>query len=305
MQTAISNGNTTMTKEQWLEARKNSIGGSDIGSIFNLNKYKSVIQVWLEKTRQIESQDISEKMPVKVGKFLEPFVIAEFEKTTGLEISRKGRFATHEKYPFMSGTIDAEGIDIDGTPFILECKTTDSYSAKEWDGTDTMPDSYQLQLLHYMIIAGVEKGYLCCLIGNKELSIKCVTLTPDIENMIISRCVWFWNLVETKTMPPVDDSSACTDIINEMFPSANPGTSIELAPEWNSEIEQLLKVKEGIKQLQSEEKLIKNKICLELMDNESAYTTQYNITYKNVHKDGYFVQPSDSRQLRTSKRKEK
>ena len=38
-----------MSKEQWLEARKCGIGGSDAASVLGLNPYKSSVSVYIEK----------------------------------------------------------------------------------------------------------------------------------------------------------------------------------------------------------------------------------------------------------------
>ena len=54
-----------MTEKQWLEERKNGIGGSDAATILGLNPYKTNIQLWEEKTRRKEAEDISDKPYVK------------------------------------------------------------------------------------------------------------------------------------------------------------------------------------------------------------------------------------------------
>ena len=38
----------------FLEARKAGIGGSDIGAIMGLSKWKSPVDVWLDKTGRVE-----------------------------------------------------------------------------------------------------------------------------------------------------------------------------------------------------------------------------------------------------------
>ena len=47
-----------MTREEWLEARKNGIGGSDAATILGLNPYKTTIELWEEKTGKREAEDI-------------------------------------------------------------------------------------------------------------------------------------------------------------------------------------------------------------------------------------------------------
>ena len=51
-----------MTREEWLEARKSGIGGSDAASVLGLNPYKSSVSVFMEKLDYIHGVSMSEKM---------------------------------------------------------------------------------------------------------------------------------------------------------------------------------------------------------------------------------------------------
>ena len=42
-----------MSREEWLKERKKSLGGSDMGAVLGLNKYRSPYTVWAEKTGSI------------------------------------------------------------------------------------------------------------------------------------------------------------------------------------------------------------------------------------------------------------
>lgn len=52
-------------RSKWLEFRKEGIGGSDAAAIVGLSKWKSPYQLWLEKTGQVEAEDISDKEVVR------------------------------------------------------------------------------------------------------------------------------------------------------------------------------------------------------------------------------------------------
>ena len=43
-----------MSREEWLKVRTQGIGGSDVSVIAGINPYRSVYQLWLEKTGQVE-----------------------------------------------------------------------------------------------------------------------------------------------------------------------------------------------------------------------------------------------------------
>jgi putative phage-type endonuclease len=173
-----------LSHDEWLELRQKGIGGSDIGSIFGLNPYKSAIQLWLEKTGQIESPDISNKLQVKLGNMLEDTVAQLFTEETGLEVKRNNHVLQHNDYPFMLANIDREGKDKEGKRFILECKTTSSYGSKQW-ADDNIPLSYELQVMHYLIVTGYEYGYIACLIGNHDFVVKKIELDELIKKRII------------------------------------------------------------------------------------------------------------------------
>lgn len=71
-----------MTHNEWLEDRRKGIGGSDVGTILGLNKWKSPYQLWLEKTGQVEL-DESNSEPAYWGNVLEEIVAKEFTERTG------------------------------------------------------------------------------------------------------------------------------------------------------------------------------------------------------------------------------
>ena len=44
-------------RQEWLQARKLGIGGSDVAAILGLSKYKSPYQLWLDKTSRAEVEE--------------------------------------------------------------------------------------------------------------------------------------------------------------------------------------------------------------------------------------------------------
>ena len=62
------------SREEWLDERKKSIGGSDAAACIGMNPWKTNVQLWEEKTGRIEPEDISDKEEVKYGIRMEPVV---------------------------------------------------------------------------------------------------------------------------------------------------------------------------------------------------------------------------------------
>ena len=68
--------------------RRKFIGGSDTGTIMNVNPWKSQYELWLEKTGQLEPDDISDKLQVWFGTEEEEIVAKRFCLETGKSVRR-------------------------------------------------------------------------------------------------------------------------------------------------------------------------------------------------------------------------
>lgn len=142
--------------EEWLERRKNSIGGSDASSILGLNPWKSNVKLWLEKKGIEEAEDISNKAIVKFGIDAEKSIRELFALDHDeFEVQYlENNYWTNDKYPFAHASLDGWLEDKTGKKGILEIKT----SSFDWD--ERIPDYYYAQLLHYLMITEFEFAIL-------------------------------------------------------------------------------------------------------------------------------------------------
>jgi len=129
---------------EWLEWRKKGIGGSDASVVCGINKYKSPVELWLEKTGQLPDSEAGEA--AYWGTQLEALVRAEFTKRTGIEVNLVNQLLQSEDHPYMLANLDGEcQHPIYGT-CVFEAKTASAYKAGDWD--DKIPDEYILQIQH-------------------------------------------------------------------------------------------------------------------------------------------------------------
>ena len=49
-----------LSYEDWLEYRKQGIGGSDASVVCGISRYKSPVELWMEKTDQLPAQEAGE-----------------------------------------------------------------------------------------------------------------------------------------------------------------------------------------------------------------------------------------------------
>lgn len=138
-----------MLTEQQLRERKKGIGGSDAAAVCGLSKWKTPLDVYLDKTTD-KIEQLEENRFIYWGNRLEPVIIERYEEETGKPVVRCAAVASH-KYTFMLANIDGM-LPNDGG--ILECKTADARTSKNWgeSGSDYFPDEYLIQCAHYAII---------------------------------------------------------------------------------------------------------------------------------------------------------
>ena len=101
-----------LSSADWLRYRTMGIGGSDVSVIAGINPYRSVYQLWLEKTGQIEPAE-SDNEYTHFGTILEPVVRKEFMARTGLKVRQKHMLLQSVEHPFMLANLDGV-INLDG-----------------------------------------------------------------------------------------------------------------------------------------------------------------------------------------------
>ena len=270
-----------MPYEDWLEYRKQGIGGSDASVVCGINRYKSPVELWMEKTGQLPHQEAGEA--AYWGTQLEPFVRAEFTKRTGIEVSRRNELLQSEEHPFMLANLDGICEVPDVGPCIFEAKTASAYKVGEWE--DAIPDEYALQLAHYMAVTGYAGAYIAVLIGGNTFKWKFIERDEELISMLIQLETDFWNHVQDGTPPPLDGSDASAKFLAERFPNSRPKSHIIL-PETADEL--LAQYDEACEELEAvtERKQKAENLLKEMMgENEVGTAGDRIITWKSVSQE--------------------
>ena len=151
------------SREEWLQNRTGRIGGSDASAIVGRNPYKSNIELWMEKTRALEAEDISNKPYVKYGTqaetHLRELFRLDFPQFTVEYVDNN--MILNARYPWAHASLDGWLTDQDGRKGILEIKTTEilqSMQREKWK--DRIPDNYYIQILHYLMVTEFEFAVL-------------------------------------------------------------------------------------------------------------------------------------------------
>lgn len=185
-----------MTREEWLQERRKGIGGSDAAKVLGVSRWGGPLSVYLEKKGLYVPEDPGE--PAYWGTVLEDVVAREFEKRSGLRVQRQNKIFQHAEYPWMLANVDRR---IVGQNKGLECKTASNFMGDEWEG-DELPDSYYIQIQHYMAVMGWESCWVACLIGGQRYVQKEVQRNSELINTIIEKEREFWEEHFLKDVPP-------------------------------------------------------------------------------------------------------
>ena len=267
-----------MSREEWLRWRTKGIGGSDVSVIAGVNPFRSIFQLWLEKTGQIEPEE-TENENTHFGNVLEPVVKREFSKRTGLKVRAKRALLQSEEYPFMLADLDGV-IYENGKMNLFEAKTASAYKQEIWE--KGIPEEYVLQVQHYMAVTGAEKTYLAALVGGNRFYWKVVRRDEQkiAEIIALEKAFWEENVLAGKEPVP-DGSGATTDFLNEKYSSSN-GNTILLPEEALGLCRRYEELSGQLNELQDKKDAVSNQLKNFLKNNESGVIGEYRVTWKQV-----------------------
>lgn len=265
-----------MEKQEWLNYRKQGIGGSDAGAVCGLNPYKTAMEVYQDKVSS-ETEDFDNEA-MRQGRDFEDYVARRFTEVTGKKVRRANAMFCHEKYPFMLADVDRMVV---GEKAGLECKTASPFLADKWqDGQ--VPMHYYIQCLHYMTVCDVDAWYIAVLIFGREFKYYRMERDEEMIADLIRIEQDFWqNHVLKGQMPSPDGSKLADSVIAEYYKQ----TIAETIPltGFNEKIKRRQELSEIIGKMDTEKRQIEQELKLYLGEAEIGENEQYRVSWKAVH----------------------
>ena len=267
-----------MEKKEWLKWMTMGIGGSDASVIAGVNPYRSVFQLWKEKTGQEEPEEKDSEY-THFGSLLEPVIKREFTRRTGLKVRNRYAILQSEEYPFMLADLD--GIVYENHKMcIFEAKTASAYKKEIWE--QRVPLEYLYQIQHYMAVTGAEKTYIAALVGGNHFLYHEVCRDEAMIQDIIQLEKDFWeNHVLTGKEPQADGSKATAEYLEEAYGTSN-GKIVELPKESLALFEQYDLISAQLTQLKEAKEEVTNKMKNYLKENEKGVIGDRQVTWKSV-----------------------
>lgn len=234
-----------LTREEWLELRRNGIGGSDASVVMGKNPWRSVQQLWEDKTGKTPVKDEGNEYTYW-GNVMEPIIRKEFMNRTGLKVRQKHFMMFHSEFTFMFADVDGIVTDENGEKCIFEAKTVSQYREGEWEDGN-IPVEYMLQVQHYLAVCGMQKAYTAALIGGNHFVYHTILRNEEMIADLIYAEKKFWNYnVKCDIRPEIDDSEATKEYLARKYEKSvkdriNLDSSLEIVLKEYKEVDSQLK----------------------------------------------------------------
>ena len=266
-----------MLTEEQIKERVNFLGASDSAATIGMSRWSTPLEIWSIKTGQLDPEDISDKLAVKLGNRLEEVVAELFTEATGKKVHRVNEAYTHKEYPFLKCHIDRK---VDGERTILQCKTASAWKAREWEGEE-IPHEYIIQEMHELAVTEYDVAYIAVLIGNQDFKWKRIERDEKAISQLVAKEVSFWqNFVVPKLMPATIQKGD-TDVLFKLFPEAVQGEKIMLDGKATAILESLESLKQDRKHLDGAIEQQENEIRAILGTAEAGEGGLYAVSWKN------------------------
>ncbi len=276
-----------LTREAWLNVRKNGIGSSDAAAAVGLNPYKSQLELWMEKTGRDANlpkpDPDDDSSPMYWGTLLEAFVATHYTKKTGNKIRRINAVLQHPEYAWMLANLDREVTGVADVQ-ILECKTAGMNGARLWK--EGVPEYVQLQVMHQLAVTGKAAADVAVLVCGNEFR----TYRIERDEAMIARLIeleaQFWQYVETDTPPPADGSDSADTALRALYPQ-DSGSVLNLSDDvgMGAIFADLVTVRTSISSQNAMESKLKQSIQQRMGDASKAVFEGGEVTWRRS-KDG-------------------
>lgn len=276
-----------MTRKEFLERRKEGIGGSDAAVVCGLSPWQTELELYLEKRGELDNSSVNEYL--YWGSNNEDEIADTFAEAMGLRVRRTSHQYRHPDHPFMIANLDRL---IEGSDALLECKTSNAFKAGDWGkgielelvedpetldiayaakdpnwkekiGTvayDEVPEYYLCQIQHSLAASGRQAAFLAVLIGGNTFKVFYIQRDDDFIEALIELESSFWARVLEGSAPTPDYSHPSTEALLKQRYSETSGEAVELGQRGLDLLERERKLKNMKKDLEAELRGISNEI---------------------------------------------
>lgn len=286
------------SREDWLAARTQGIGGSDIAALVGLSPWATRYGVYCDKVGEAQDEDNS---AMEWGRRLEEPIAQWFTDRTGIPTRRSGLLQS-KAHPLCLASIDrftdCTG-HCDQPDGILEVKATNWRQAEKWDD-EQIPDDAELQTIHYLGVSGRSHAHVAVLVDGSRPMLRVVEANPDLFETLAGVVETFWStFVQPRVAPPLTAHPHVLDEVKDHYPT-DDGEPIVLSRDViDPIIAELNAAKADVKDAKEREEFLSARLRDLMGPAAELWTTgELRATCKTQTRKAYTVKPASFRVLR-------
>lgn len=195
-------------RQDWLDSRRDGLGGSDASTVAGVNRWGSRYELWLDKTGRRPDQP--DTALLRMGRELEPVVAKLFTEETSVATRRAGLMVSRSR-PWQRVSVDR--LTDDGG--LLECKTTNWRLAEEWDDNQ-VADHAEVQVQHALAVTGRSHAWVAVLIDGRDFRFRRVERDDRLIGFLNAMEERFWFDHVVADIAPAMEAAAL-DVVKDVY----------------------------------------------------------------------------------------
>ncbi len=244
--------------EEWLKAREEGIGASEVAGILGLSPWETPFSLWLRKTHQCPP--VEENDAMRRGHYLEDAVVQWWMHETGetvIKASAADIIYVHPEHPYMRVTPDRI---VKGRKKIIEVKSTAIQMG------ETIPDYYLAQVQYQMYVTGIHQAELIYIQGGLTFGRFIVEYDEEFAEFIAEKVTEFWN--ENVLGGKEPDAINVSDLAVKV-PKSTPEKSIQADDTAKAQIAEIREKKAQYDALGKEIEALQDSLKMFMTDSEA------------------------------------
>jgi putative phage-type endonuclease len=220
------------TTADWLAARRNGIGGSDVAAILGVSKWVGPTKVYYDKLGVLPDED---NAAMEWGRRLESAVRQKFaDEHPEFHVTEGPGLVAHPERPWQLATIDGLAAETpDGEPVAIVEVKTGRAGADDWGDelTDEVPLPYLCQVTWYLDVYGLSAGFLAVLLDGRDYREYVIEYDAVLAAKLRAFCHAFRVNNVLAGVPPEPDGLASTKAVLDSVHRPKLKSKANLSPE--------------------------------------------------------------------------
>lgn len=276
---------STKNKANWLKLRTEVITSTELATIYNSNKYLSIVELYYKKKNK-DASEITKSEAMEMGLALEPAIAKRASEQFNLDIHKENDFFIDRDNKIGSSfdytVTDTMEIGVG----VLEIKNVGEFAFKnnwtvEGESEATAPLIAQFQLQMEMQLMNAKFGYIVACAGGRKLYIKKYYYDESLLIDVKERVKSFWQSVENGIAPKVE-TEADANFIIDWYKKSNPLKKVTASISVELELAKYIEAKKMYDIHAKQIKLSKAKILSDVEDSCVVHCRTHDIVLSQV-----------------------